>query len=154
MKFLLIFFFLLSYTFSFGQLEEFKLTQYDSLQKEHSKSSIVFIHTDWCKYCKQLKNTTLQDSNIQKKMKEFGYYFDLNAEEKNSISINNVEFYYKPTGNNTGSHELAEELGSIDGKLEYPTLVFLNEKHEIIHQIVGFITVKEFTETINRIAKN
>lgn len=151
MKFLLIFFFLLSYTFSFGQLEEFKLTQYDSLQKEYLKNSIVFIHTDWCKYCKQLKKTTLKDSSIQKKMKEFGYYFDLNAEEKNSISINNVEFYYKPTGNNTGTHELAEELGSINGKLEYPTLVFLNEKHEIIHQIVGFITVKDLHEVLEKL---
>ena len=98
-----------------------------------------------------MKYSTLSDSSVVKKINEFGYYFELNAEEKNTISINNVEFYYKPTGNNTGTHELAEELGSINGKLEYPTIVFLNEKHEIIHQIVGFITAKDLHEVLEKL---
>ena len=136
----------------YGQEQIRLLNQYDSLQKTSPNKSVVFIHTDWCKYCKQMKYSTLIDSTVIKKFNEFGYYFELNAEEKNTILINKIEFYYKPTGNNTGTHELAEELGSIDGKLEYPTLVFLNEKHEIIFQKVGFTSKKELLEILKKLS--
>ena len=136
----------------YGQKQIRLLNQFDSLQKTSPNRSIVFIHTNWCKYCKQMKYSTLSDSSVVKKINEFGYYFELNAEEKNTISINNVEFYYKPTGNNTGTHELAEELGSINGKLEYPTLVFLNEKHEIIYQKVGFTSKKQLLEILKKLS--
>ena len=151
MKFFLSLAFLSFYVLSFGQLKEFKLAQYDSLQNIQPKSSIVLIHTEWCKYCKQLKNTTLQKPSVKNKINEFGYYFNLNGEDKSSITINNIEFNYKPTCNNTGTHELAEELGSINGKLEYPTLVFLNEKHEIIHQVSGFITSEELIDILEKL---
>lgn len=146
-----MFFVLGFYASAFSQKEKHTLNQYDSLQEEHAKNSIVFIQTNWCKYCKQLKNTTLQKTNVQNKINDFGYYFNLNGEEKKSITINNIEFNYKPTGNNTGTHELAKELGSIDGKLEYPTLVFLNKNHEIIHQVSGFITSEELIDILEKI---
>ena len=104
MKPFLLLAFISFYVLSFGQLKEFKLAQYDSLQNIQKKSSLVLIHTDWCKYCKQLKSTTLQDSSVQRAINELGYYFDLNAEDKSSITINNIEFNYRPTGNNTGTH--------------------------------------------------
>jgi len=124
---------------SFAQLKGYKFEQMDSLQKVEKKPVIIFIHTDWCKYCQTMKNTTLKNDSIIKQINKQFYFIDLNAEEKKNIVFNNHLFQYKPTGTNTGINELAEQLGTVDSKFSYPTLCFLNSNNEIIFQYPQYI---------------
>jgi len=40
-------------------------------------------------------------------------------------------------------HELAKQLGTINGKLNYPALVVLNAKNEIVFQYDGYLNAEE-----------
>jgi thioredoxin-related protein len=153
MKYLFLTTTILTYISSFGQLKTHQLSAYDSLQFNSPQKSIVFIHTDWCRYCKQMKNTTLSNIDVQNKINSFGNYFELNAEEKETIKINQIDFHFKPYGYNTGIHEAAIELGTIEGELEFPVIVFINEKNEIIGQYSGFLNNTELIKLINRLNK-
>ncbi len=126
--------------FSFAQLQSFQFEQIDSLQKIEKKSVVIFIHTDWCKYCVAMKNTTLKDKKIIEQLNDSFYFISFNAEEKRSILFNRKKFTYKPTGNNAGTHQLAEQLAAVDNKITYPTLCFLNTDFEIIFQISNYIS--------------
>jgi thioredoxin-related protein len=126
---------------SFQQVEEKQIIE--------PKNIIVFIYTDWCKYCKLMENTTFRNKEIIEKLNQESYFIRLNAEEKNDILFAGKTFHYKPTGTNTGVHELAEELGTIRGKLSYPTLVILNSNNEIIFQYNGYLKTSEFFKFIN-----
>ena len=124
---------------SSGQLNTYRFEQLDSLQKVDQRKVLVFIHTDWCKYCKAMQNTSFKNDQVVQLLNKHFYFVDLNAEEEKSIRFHGHTFRYKPTGSNTGVHELAEQLGTIDGRISFPSICFLNEKNEIIYQQGGFI---------------
>ncbi|MBK9736558.1 MAG: thioredoxin family protein [Saprospiraceae bacterium] len=132
-------FLLQGYT-SFAQLKTYQFEQIDSLQKVAKRNVVVFIHTDWCKYCQTMQNTTFKNDDSIKMLNEKYYLVDLNAEERQNIIFNGFTFRYKPTGTNTGIHELAEQLGMFDKKISYPSLCFLNADNEIIFQYPEYIT--------------
>lgn len=132
-----------------AQVQSQTFAQLDSLQKTENKSMVIFIHTDWCKYCQSMKNTTFKDKKIIQLLNETFLFADMNGEEKKNIVFNGRTFKYKPTGNNTGVHELAEQLGTVNGKLSYPTLCILNANYEIIFQYDNFISSSDLLKLLN-----
>lgn len=138
---------------AFSQLHTYSFAQLDSLQKTEKKNIVVFIHTDWCRYCQLMKNTTFKDEKVVKLLKEKFLLADLNAEEKQDIIFNGHTFKYKPTGSDTGLHELAEQLGAINGKVSYPTLCILNARYEIIFQYNQFLSSTDLIKVLNEAFK-
>lgn len=91
-----------------------------------------------------MKSTTFKNQEITEKLNSDFYFIDLNVEEKRDITFNNHVFKYKPSGNNVGVHELALQLGTINGQIVYPVLCVLNEKNEIIVQYSNYLSPKDF----------
>lgn len=135
----------------FSQLNKIPSQKIETLQKSEHTYYLFFIYTDWCNYCHAMRETTFKNPNVIEKLSHDFYYQPLNAEEKQSITILGKTFHYKPNGKNTGIHELAEELGSIDGKLSYPTLVILNSTMEIIFQYNGFMGHQQLLDVLNQL---
>ena len=127
----------------FAQINLSQFEQIDSLQNTEKRNVIVFIHTDWCKYCKAMKDKTFKNKEIIKIINEKFYFVDFNAEEKRKIIFNNSKFNFKPNGSNSGIHELAIELGTINGTISYPIFCVLNYKNEIIFQNNSFLNSKD-----------
>jgi thioredoxin-related protein len=128
----------------FAQLNMVSFEQIDSLQKIQKRKVVVFIHTDWCQFCHAMKNTTFKNEHIIKELNDNFYFIDFNAEEKRTILFNKATFKFKSTGNTSGIHELAIQLGTINKQLNYPALCVLNSENEIIFQDNNYINPKEF----------
>jgi thioredoxin-related protein len=135
----------------FAQIKTVRFEQIDSLQKIEKRNVVVFIHTDWCKYCQTMQNTTFKNDSIIYKLNTQFYFIDLNAEQKENIVFNGRTFKYKPTGTNTGIHELAEQLATVDNQVAYPTLCFLNSNKEIIFQYYQFINSTDLSTLLTRL---
>ncbi|MDI5948386.1 thioredoxin family protein [Flavobacterium yafengii] len=127
----------------FAQLHSVSLEQIDSLQRIEKRKTIVFIQTDWCQFCHAMKNTTFKNEEIIKELNNTFYFVDFNAEEKRAVVFNKTTFQFKPTGNNSGTHELAIALGTINKQLNFPVLCVLNSENEIIFQHSGYLKPKE-----------
>ena len=128
----------------FCQLKSKTFEAIDSLQQLQKRKVVVFIHTDWCQFCQRMKNTTFKNQEIIDKLNSDFYFIDFNAEEKKEVTFNNQLFKYQPTGNNVGVHELALQLGTINGQIVYPVLCVLNEKNEIILQYNNYLDSTSF----------
>ena len=74
--------------FSFSQIKIIQFEQIDSLQRIEKRNVAVFIHTDWCKYCQTMQNTTFKNDSIIKVLNNKFYFIDLNAEEKRNVIFN------------------------------------------------------------------
>ena len=144
-------YFLLQAQTVYAQIKTYQFEQIDSLQKIEKRNILIFIHTDWCKYCKMMQNTTFKNDHIIKMLNEKYYFITLNAEEKRTIFFNNHTFSYKPTGTNTGSNELTVQLGTIENKLSFPTLCVLNANNEIIFQYPQYITTTDLKTILTRL---
>lgn len=136
-----------------GQLKTIAFEEVTALQKVDKRPMVVFIHTDWCRYCNGMKKTTFRNEKVVQLLQENFYFLDLNAEEERPIRFLQQTFRFKPKGHNTGTHELAEQLGSIDGKLSFPMLCFLNADYEIIYQHPGFIDAPGLVKILEHLQK-
>ncbi len=136
---------------AFAQLQSYSFPEIDSLQSIEKRHIVIFIHTDWCKYCQVMKNTTFTNDRVFSILNENFWFADLNAEEKEDINFYGHTFRYKPNGSNTGVNELAEQLGTVHGKVSYPTLCILNPDYEIIFQYDQFLTTEELKKVLERV---
>lgn len=126
----------------------------DSLKKKESRPVVVFLHAPWCNFCENMKQTTFKSPEVKKLLLEDFYFVSFDGESKEDVTFLGNTFKYKPTGANTGMHELAEQLGTKNGTVSYPTVTFLNEKYEIIYQYDGYISAKRLKKTLNTALKN
>ena len=124
------------------------------LQAIENRPVIVFIHTRWCRYCSAMKNSLLNNKSILELIKRKFYLVMLDGEEKNSIRFAGHNFHYKPTGTDTGTHDLATKLGTVDGQVSYPSFCFLNENDEIIHQHAGFLDPGSLLNLLKAVSSN
>lgn len=136
---------------SFAQLKARTFEQTDSLQIIEKRKIIVFIHTDWCKFCQAMKSKTFKNKEIIQQLNETFYFVDFNAEEKLAITFNSQQFRFNPSGNNSGIHDLAIQLGTINNQVNYPVLCVLNERYEIVFQHTGFLSAKDFKLLLDKI---
>lgn len=135
----------------FAQLYLAQFEQIDSLQKVEKRNVIVFIHTDWCKYCKVMHDKTFKNETVIELINDKFYFIDFNAEEKRKIVFNNATFVFKPNGSNTGIHELAVQLGTINNQISYPILCVLNDKNEIVFQYNSFLNAKDLLKILEKL---
>jgi thioredoxin-related protein len=135
----------------FAQLKSYSFEQIDSLQRNQNRKIIVFVHTDWCKYCQAMKNSTFKNKEVIKNLNENFYFITLNAEEKSTITFNSRKFVFKTNGNTTGIHELAYELASLNNQTTYPTICVLTAQNEIVFQESNYLPAKEFLMILKKL---
>lgn len=126
-----------------------KFEEIKTLQEKAPKPLVVLIMTSWCKYCHAMKNTMTKDNKVAALLSEKFYTVFLDAEDKNDIFFAGRTFKHK-----AGMHELARELGTIKGKISYPTITVLNVKNEIVYQHDGFLNPRATLYLLQKVAKN
>ena len=125
-----------------AQLKTYTFSEAEKLEQQNPKPIFVFIHTSWCKYCKMMENSTFKNPEVVQLLNENFYFVSLDAEQKNPILFKNNTFRFQPKGQNTGVHELAEELGTVDGAMTYPTFSILDKNNTILLQISEYTDAK------------
>ena len=134
----------------FAQLKIHTFEEAEKLSKENPKPFVVFIHTSWCKYCKMMENSTFKNSEISNILNAEFYFISLDAESKDDIHFNNHQFQFIPKGHNTGIHELATALATIDSQVVYPTITILKSDFSIVFQKHSFLSSKELNAVLEK----
>lgn len=153
-KFLVIVGSFLSPYYAFSQQKAYTFEQMELAQKQEKRISIVFIHTDWCKYCKAMENTFLNNEKIRTLLDENFYFISFNAEEKSDIKFNNQVFSFKPNGRNIGFNELNEVLSNGENQDVFPRLVLLNSEHKMFYTLNGYLSPKELEKVLKTIIEH
>jgi thioredoxin-related protein len=106
-----------------------------TLTETSPKKIFIDVYTDWCGWCKRMDKATFQNPEVAAYMNEHYYNVKFDAEQKESIEMLCNTFEFVPQGNR-GYHELAAAL--LNGKMSYPTVVFMNPKFEMLSPVPGY----------------
>lgn len=122
--------------------QQVKWTTFEELpskMRAEPRPVMIFIHTDWCKFCALQENKTFTDSIVVRILNEKYYAVKLNAEDKKTIIFLGKKYHYKPNGAGSGEHELAVLLGKKNGVLSFPTTVLLSDNWQVSGRKSEFI---------------
>ncbi|MEW7292656.1 thioredoxin family protein [Aquimarina sp. 2304DJ70-9] len=134
-----------------AQIKEQDFESIEQTVDKDPKFIIIFIHTDWCMYCKSMENSTFKNPEIINKLNNDFYFISFNAENQETVFFREREFKYIPNGKKTGVHQLAIELGMINNKISYPTLTILNDKYEIVFQHSSYLNTKQLNQILEKL---
>ncbi|MEL7220889.1 MAG: DUF255 domain-containing protein [Bacteroidota bacterium] len=104
----------------------------------NSKKVFVDVYTDWCGWCKRMDRDTFNHPDVAKYMNENYLMVKLDAHQKEDILYKGTTFKLQEAQpGQRGYHELAIAL--LNGKMSFPTVIFLNEKLEILTPIASYL---------------
>ncbi|HEY1025442.1 MAG TPA: thioredoxin family protein [Sphingobacteriaceae bacterium] len=132
-----------------AQVKPVHFEHISNLQAKEKRLVMVIVEADWCKYCHALKQHIIRDKEISATLSKSFYVAFLNGEEKRDIVFAGRKFKAQPNG----IHQLADQLGTIEGKVTYPSLCFLNDKNEIIYQYSGYLKPASFLRLLTVLSK-
>ncbi|MFK8058678.1 MAG: thioredoxin family protein [Polaribacter sp.] len=115
------------------------------LNKKSPKPILVDIYTDWCGYCKRMDLYTYSNKTIADYINKNFYAVKLDGEEKKDIVFKGHTFKFQKEGNR-GYHQLPAAL--MNGKLSYPTTLFLSETAQVLDKIPGYLDKKVMEKII------
>jgi thioredoxin-related protein len=99
--------------------------------KTKPKKILVDVYTSWCGWCKVMDKQTFTNDTITEYLNKYYYCVKLDAEGRDTIRFDNKDFVFispENGGGRNGIHTLAYAL--LDGKMGFPSLVYLTEKYE------------------------
>ncbi len=144
-KIIVVGFLLISLTVEAQHVKWYTFEEAVELNKKEPRKIMVDVYTDWCGWCKVMDKNTFNDSIVSGYLNQKYYPVKLNAEQKEDIHFNEVTFKFVAQGAR-GYHELAAAL--LNNQMSYPSIVFLDEKVQIIHVQKGYVKPEPFDEII------
>ncbi|MDF0715896.1 thioredoxin family protein [Muricauda sp. 334s03] len=127
--------------------EAVQLSQTDT----QPKKIFIDVYTDWCGWCKKMDKNTFQHPDVSKYMQDNFYMVKLDAEGKDPIEYQGKTFKFVPSGRR-GYHELAAAL--LQGRMSYPTVVFLDEQLNMLSPVPGYQQVEPFMQIAKYFGEN
>lgn len=132
------------------KIEWMSIEEAEQAAQQEARPVLIDVYTDWCGWCKRMDAKTFQHPGIAAYVNENYYAVKLDGEERDSIQFRGDKFGYVARGRR-GYHELPAQL--LNGKLSYPTVVFLNKNLEVIQPVPGFQGPQDFEKIITYLAE-
>lgn len=111
--------------------------------KKEPRKIVIDVYTDWCGWCKVMDKNTFANEKVAKYVNEKYYAVKLNAEADGEVIIGEKKYNYP---------QLAQEL--LQGRMSYPTIVYLDEKFNMIQPVPGYQDAGAFHQTITFLGDN
>ncbi|MBP6384986.1 MAG: DUF255 domain-containing protein [Pseudarcicella sp.] len=118
---------------------------FSAIQKE-PKKIIIDIYTSWCGWCKVMDKNTFSDPKIIAYVNENYYAVKLDAEQKEDINLGPQKYTWVKQGN-SGYNQAAVAL--LNGKMSFPTMVYLDEKFNMIQPVPGYQDANQLHKVIS-----
>ncbi len=121
------------------------LSEAIELNRLEPRKFLVDVYTDWCGWCKRMDAQTFSNEEVAKYLNMHFYLVKFNAELKDSLVLGGRTFHFIDQGRR-GYHEVAAIL--TQGRLSYPTIVYLDEELRHIAVEPGFKTAEQLSEKL------
>ena len=94
-RLILIFYVFISFLSKAQEINWVNFEDLPTLSRKEAKPIMVFIHTDWCKYCLMQEQNTFTDSVVVSDLNKNYYCIKLDAESEKTISFLNRKYSKK-----------------------------------------------------------
>jgi thioredoxin-related protein len=123
-------------------------------QQEQPKKIMLFVYAEWCKVCHKMNESTFVNKDVIKYVNKHFYAVHFNGEGTEKVTYKGFDYTnpnYDPNrkGQNY-QHFFADALKVTS----YPTIVFFDEKGDIISPVPGFKSAQDLEIFLKMVASD
>jgi len=122
--------------------------------KKAPKPLMIDVYTSWCGPCKMLDAKTFNDPRLAEYVNKHFYPVKFNAESGTPVTfkgqkLENPEFNPANTGGRNGTHQLTYTIANVEGRIAYPTVVYLDSDMNVLAPVQGYLTPDQMEPILN-----
>ena len=149
----IVFYLLSNNSFAQETIQWMTIEEAQEAVKKEPRKIMIDVYTHWCGPCKMMMNSTFKTPGIIKYINENYYAVKFDAEGPDPVVFKGHTFEnknYDPSrGGRNGTHDFTYGIANVNGRVAYPTLVFLNETLDIITPIQGYLQAKQLEPVLH-----
>jgi thioredoxin-related protein len=116
--------------------------------KKAPKPLFVDVYTSWCGPCKMLDARTFADPKLAEYVNKHFYPVKFNAESGEPVTFKgqkftNPDFNPGMVGGRNGTHQLTMAIANVQGRIAYPTVVYLDSDLNVLAPVQGYMTPEQ-----------
>jgi thioredoxin-related protein len=115
----------------------------------NNKKIFVYVSTSWCTWCKLFDKKVLDQEDVIHYINDNFFPVKMDAWSQAPMSFKGSDYGPRADGN---GHELAYQL--LKGNLQFPAVLIMNEKAEVITPIHGYVERPTFETLLRFYATN
>lgn len=121
------------------------------LNAQHPKKIFIDVYTQWCGWCKRMDADTYTNPDVIKYINKYYYAVRLDAETSDTFHFKDHVFSNTNPHTRGYTNELASSL--LDGKLAYPTTVYMDENFQRLTYIQSYISAADLMPILKYFAE-
>lgn len=123
-----------------GGLQWTSINDLEAVAKNSNKKVMIDMYTSWCGWCKVMDKKTFTDPEVIQYLNDNFHVVKFNAEQKQPVIFKGKQYDWVK-GGRRGVNMLAHEM--LNGRLGYPSLVYLDENLNKIKVAPGYKTPEQ-----------
>ena len=139
------------------QIEWISFEEAEKRMAEEPRKVLVDVYTKWCGPCKMMNKTTFQDSTVVEYINKNYYPIKFDAEGPETVefkrSVFKNEGYNPDKAGRNSTHDLTRAIAPVNGRIAYPTIVYMNEDFQIVTPVQGFQKTPQIMPILSFIAE-
>jgi thioredoxin-related protein len=121
------------------EIKWYSFNEIENLQQTAPKKVFMDVFTDWCGWCKKMDANTFTHPTIVKLMNKYFYAVKLDAEAGDVINYKGTAYKKQNEAKRT-PNDFASLM--LNGKMSYPTTVYLDEALNSFGPVPGYLEPK------------
>ncbi|HRD51114.1 MAG TPA: thioredoxin family protein [Flavobacteriales bacterium] len=122
--------------------------------KKSPKPLFVDVYTTWCGPCRMLDARTFSDARVADYVNKHFYPVKFNAESGEPVTFKgqkfeNPEFDPGRVGGRNGTHQLTLAIANVQGRIAYPTIVYLDSDLNVLAPVQGLMDPPQIEPILN-----
>lgn len=119
----------------------------DSLQI-NPKKVLLFIHTDWCSYCKKMMKETFNDSRVHLKLTNDYHCINIDAENVAEINFEGIIYHNDSLTKKRGQYHQLAKLFIKKQNPTFPITILLNSDFSITNYKDKYLSINELLKIL------
>jgi thioredoxin-related protein len=116
--------------------------------KKVPKPIFVDVYTNWCGPCKMLDRNTFSDPRLADYVNKHFYPVKFNAESGEPVmwkgqKLENPDYNAALAGGRNGTHHLTYHIANVNGRIAYPTVVYIDPDLNVLAPVQGYMTPEQ-----------